>query len=70
MKDRLIKLIDLKSIITILLVSAFIAGWFAGLVKSSEFIPFVTMVLTFYFAKQKKEEINENQTETVKSQIL
>jgi hypothetical protein len=50
--DRLAKLIDLKSIITILMVGGLVAGWFLNKVTSEQFIPLVTMILTFYFAKK------------------
>jgi hypothetical protein len=50
--DRLAKLIDLKSIITILMVGGLVAGWFLNKVTSEQFIPLVTTVLTFYFAKK------------------
>ena len=52
MKERLAKLIDLKSIITILMVGGLVAGWFINKVSSEQFIPLVTMILTFYFAKK------------------
>ena len=52
MKERLEKLIDLKSIITILMVGGLVAGWFVNKVSSEQFIPLVTMILTFYFAKK------------------
>ena len=62
MKKNLIKLIDLKSIVTLLMVSALIIGWFLNKISSEEFIPLVTMVLTFYFAKNKKEVNDEDKT--------
>jgi hypothetical protein len=52
MWDRLAKLIDLKSIITILMVGGLVFGWFLNKVTSEQFIPLVTMILTFYFAKK------------------
>lgn len=52
MMERLAKLIDLKSIITILMVGGLVAGWFLNKVSSEQFIPLVTMILTFYFAKK------------------
>ena len=52
MKERLAKLIDLKSIMTILMVGGLVAGWFVNKVSSEQFIPLVTMILTFYFAKK------------------
>lgn len=52
LKNKFAKLIDLKSIITILMVTGLIAGWFMNKVTSEQFIPLVTTVLTFYFAKK------------------
>lgn len=52
MMERLAKLIDLKSIITILMVGGLVTGWFVNKVSSEQFIPLVTMILTFYFAKK------------------
>ena len=55
MKDKLIKLIDLKSIITILLIGVFCFLTVKGDISSDEFIPIVTMILTFYFVKKSDE---------------
>lgn len=55
-KEKIAKLIDLKSIITILMVSALVAGFFMGKINASEFIPLVTMIITFYFAKKGKDD--------------
>lgn len=52
MKKRFAKLIDLKSIITIIMVGALVYGFIVGKIKASEFIPLVTMILTFYFSKK------------------
>ena len=52
MRDRIAKLIDLKSIITMLMIGGLVAGWFLNKVTSEQFIPLVTMILTFYFAKK------------------
>jgi len=55
-KTKLAKLIDLKSIITLSMVSALVVGFFAGKINANELIPLVTMILTFYFTKKEKEE--------------
>ncbi len=52
MKERVAKLIDLKSIITILMIIALVIGWFLNKVNSEQFIPLVNMILIFYFAKK------------------
>lgn len=52
MKERLAKLIDLKSIITILITISLVAGWFMQMISTEIFMPIVMMVYTFYFAKK------------------
>ena len=47
MKERVSKLIDLKSIITIL-----IYGFIVGKVNNEQFMTIATMIFTFYFAKK------------------
>lgn len=61
-RERLAKLIDLKSIITLALTTALIWGFIVGKVDGKEFLVYVTMVLTFYFAKKdSKEETTEKE---------
>lgn len=52
MRERIANLIDLKSIITILMVMGLIIGWFLNKVTSEQFIPLVSIIVTFYFAKK------------------
>lgn len=59
MKEKITKLIDLKSIITLALTSALIWGFVVGKVDGKEFLVYVTMVLTFYFAKKDNEVVKE-----------
>ena len=58
---KIAKLIDLKSIMTIIMIVALVVGWFADKVTSEQFIPMVMMIMTFYFAKNDKKgsDINE-----------
>lgn len=59
-KERLAKLIDLKSIITIIMVIALVVGWFEKMVTTEQFVPLVTMIMTFYFAKKGSDENGTN----------
>ena len=63
MIKKIEKLIDLKSIITLALTSTLIWGFVMGEVDSKEFLVYLTMVLTFYFAKKDeyKEDSNEKE---------
>ena len=58
---KIAKLIDLKSIMTIIMILALVVGWFADKVTSEQFVPMVMMIMTFYFAKNDKKgsDINE-----------
>lgn len=56
MKEKIVKLIDLKSIITLALSTALIWGFVVNKIDSKDFLVYVTLVLTFYFAKKDKEE--------------
>lgn len=61
MKYKLAKLIDLKSIITILITGCLIYGFIAGKVNNEQFMTIATMIFTFYFAKKsdKGDESND-----------
>lgn len=50
------KLIDLKSMITLFLVVIFGIGFINGKISTDQFIPVLTMIMTFYFARTKKKE--------------
>lgn len=56
MKEKIIKLIDLKSIITLMMSVALVVGFFMGEISTEVFIPFASMVFTFYFTKKKEGE--------------
>ena len=61
MKEKIAKLIDLKSIITILITIALIYGFIVEKVNAEQFMTIATMIFTFYFAKKDKgnnEDIN------------
>ena len=63
MKERLAKLIDVKSIMTLLLTIGFIVLTVTGEISGEQFNMIFTMVVGFYFGtqSQKKERIqNEN----------
>ena len=56
MKEKIVKLIDLKSIITIALTASLIYGFICKMIEAKDFLLYVTMVYTFYFAKKDKDE--------------
>lgn len=59
MKEKIVKLIDLKSIITLALTGTLIYGFVVNKIDGKEFLMYVTMVLTFYFAKKDDKKGDE-----------
>jgi hypothetical protein len=59
MKDKIAKLIDLKSIITILITGSLIYGFVVEKINAEQFMTIATMIFTFYFAKKDKG-VDEN----------
>ena len=51
-KEKIAKLIDLKSIITLLMAVSLVIGFFKGAITAEQFVPFATMVFMFYFQKK------------------
>lgn len=56
MKEKITKLIDLKSIITILITGTLIYGFVINKVNAEQFMTIATMIFTFYFAKKGSED--------------
>lgn len=58
MKDRIAKLIDVKSIVTLMLTAVFAALSVSGRLSAEQFLTIFTTVVAFYFGTQtrKKEE--------------
>lgn len=55
MKEKVAKLIDLKTIITISITAALIYGFIAEKITNEQFMTIATMIFTFYFAKKSKD---------------
>ena len=55
MKKKIEKLIDVKTIITILLTAIFGYLTILGKISSEQFLPILTMILTYYFTRKKDE---------------
>lgn len=56
MKDRLSKLLTVKSIVTLLLTAAFAYLAFAEKIGAAEFLTIFTTVIAFYFGTQATKE--------------
>ena len=56
MKEKIAKLIDLKTIITIAMTGAMIYGFVVEKITPEQFMTIATMIFTFYFAKKDKNK--------------
>lgn len=63
MKERLDKLLTVKSIATLLLTIVFAALSIRGTISGQEFLTIYTVVISFYFGTQKVKEKNEDKSE-------
>lgn len=56
--ERIAKLVDLKSILTVAMIGVFLYICIESDLKvsSEQFVPLVVMILTFYFAKSSKDK--------------
>lgn len=55
MKEKIAKLIDLKSIVTLAMTLALVIGFTVGKIQADQFITLVTMVFMFYFQKKESD---------------
>lgn len=55
-KERIAKLIDLKSIVTIIMTIGLLYGFITNKIQADQFITLATMIFMFYFQKNGKEE--------------
>lgn len=58
MKERIAKLIDLKSIVTLLITLTLVIGFITNKINDEQFMTIATMIFTFYFASKTKGDDN------------
>lgn len=58
-KEKIAKLIDLKSIITIIMTIGLVWGFVNNKISNEQFITLATMTFTFYFTRPKEETKKE-----------
>lgn len=59
MKQKIAKLIDLKSIITIIITGCLVFGFITEKINNEQFMTIATMIFTFYFAKKDNNKGEE-----------
>lgn len=60
MKERLAKLVDVKSIVTIALTLVFCTLSLLGMVTAEQFVTIFTTVIAFYFGVQKEKNSDKS----------
>lgn len=55
MKEKLVKLIDVKSIMTLLLTAVFCVLAVTGVVSADQFVTIFTVIVGFYFGTQSQK---------------
>lgn len=60
-KERIMKLINVKSIITIMLTIVFCYLSFTGIIAASQFLTIFTTVVSFYFGTQTEKKNNQKE---------
>jgi hypothetical protein len=58
MKEKIAKLIDLKSIVTLLITITLVIGFITNKINDEQFMTIATMIFTFYFASKTKGDDN------------
>ena len=58
MKEKISKLIDLKSIVTLLITLTLVIGFITNKINDEQFMTIATMIFTFYFASKTKGDDN------------
>lgn len=63
MKRRIAKLIDVKSILTLVLAGVFSYLAIVGKISGTEFLTIFTLIVSFYFNKTKDEKNDKEENE-------
>ena len=61
MKERLSKLLTVKSLVTIVLTAVFAFLAVTGRISGQEFLTVFTVVISFYFGTQHEKKVLENE---------
>ena len=64
MKERLMKLLTVKSIVTIILTAVFAYLSVVGLVAVDQFLTVFTVIIAFYFGTQSQKDVSGTGTGT------
>ena len=60
MRERITKLVDVKSIVTLMLTAVFAFLSVAGRISGQEFLTVFTVVIAFYYGTQAQKQADRN----------
>ena len=60
MKEKFTKLIDVKSIVTILITICFVYGFVTGVINAEQFMTIFGIIIAFYFGTQSVKKNGGN----------
>lgn len=60
MKDKLAKLVNVKSVVTLILCAVFAYLSIVGQVKAEQFLTIFTVIISFYFGTQSAKKESES----------
>lgn len=61
LKEKLAKLVDVKSIVSLIMVICFAALALTGVIVASDFINMFSIIIVFYFTRENNIEKKSNQ---------
>ena len=70
MKEKLAKLIDLKTIVTLCMAIGLVVGFFINKIDAKEFMTIVIMVFTYYFSRRTTDDVKDVVAELVKEEPI
>ena len=70
MKEKLAKLIDLKTLVTLGMTIGLLVGFFMGKIEAKEFMTITVMVFTYYFSRRTTDDVKDVVAELVKEEPI
>ena len=70
MKEKLAKLIDLKTLVTLGMTIGLLVGFFMGKIEAKEFMTITVMVFTYYFSRRTTDDVKDVVAELVKEELI
>lgn len=70
MKEKIAKLIDLKTLVTLGMTIGLLAGFFMGKIEAKEFMTITVMVFTYYFARRTTDDVKDVVAELIKEESI